>query len=398
MKNVTMSKNAAIKDKELLKFIEKAQAIIQTSLQQELLSDLSTVSKFKTSKLIVGSKKLNSVGATVRNFVNKGYTASETKKIKRKLSKTNTLSQINRLDIPRSFTLSSPIHSIARRSLVAPISRVNSRSSVLKSKYDLYNTKNVLNQIDLKSEFKGIKLKSLFTDKNASRILKESVFMNFNQANGSTSSAVNKALKFKLHEVKCIDKTDDWGGDEIAAGAITTNDKGEVENVNEFLVANGFRDNIRKTYNPPRLIKRFPLNQDNIYPKTFIVFLNLAEKDHGGFSDFLSDLHEAIDVEMKIILTLLGAAVGTAAGPPYGTAVGALIGIATAVVYDALMEWFIEVLKDDLLVTEDFARVTLDTRASTFNNALNSPIVSMDYYGPQDGSHYRAKYSWEIEQ
>ena len=398
MKNVTMSKNVAIKDKELLKFIKKAQAVIQTSLQQELASDISTACKFKTSKLSVGGGIHNTIGTVVRNYVDKQYASSETKNVKRKLSKTNNLSQISRLDLPRSFGFSSNVQALSRFHS-APISRTNTVSSVIKSKYDLYAVKSVFNQIDLKSEFKGIKIKSSFTNKNASTIIKNSAFLSFLQNNVSTSSATNKALRFNLHEVKCINKTDEWTSDEISAGGVTTNDKGDITNINEFRVANGFRDDIRKNYTPARILKKFPLNTDNVYPKTFLVILNLAEKDNGGFSDFLSELYESIAVELRIILIGLGALAGAAVSAgTIGTALGALIGIAASYILESLVGWLVGVLKDDLLITEDFALIDIESRDFTFNGSLNSPVVSIDYYGQGDGSHYRAKYNWEIEQ
>ena len=50
MKNVTMSKNVAIHDKELLKFVKKSKEILQTSLQQVLISDVRATSKFRPKK------------------------------------------------------------------------------------------------------------------------------------------------------------------------------------------------------------------------------------------------------------------------------------------------------------------------------------------------------------
>ena len=337
----------------------------------------------------------------VRNYIDKSYSSAEAKRLKQRLVKTNTLNRTKSIDIPNRFNL-RPNGIIVSRINSQPIARLNSATSGLKSNFDLYHSKSVLNQINIKNEFKDIAVKKLFTDKRVAKIIKDSAFLTFLQSNASASTKNNKELLFNLHEVKCIEETrNEWGTDEIVASAITVDDKGTSGIVNEFLVSNRFRDNYVKQYVQPRIIKKFSLNQDTNYPKRFMVNLFMAEKDFGGFSKLISDLYSAIEAELEIILALAGGAAGTAiAAGPLGTAAGAIVGIAAGIILDALVGWMVQALKDDPLMPtpQDPILIQLDSPNFTFDGSLNSPIMTMDFYGPTDGSHYCVKYNWEIEQ
>jgi len=380
-----MTKNLVIKDKELLKFIDKAKAIIQTSLQQELMADLRKTSKFKTTKHVIGGSKKNSVGAVVKNYLDKNYSKAGAKSLKIKLSKRNVITQMATVNKPVFFGYNSRV--LNRNVLsTSTITRTNTATSILKSKYDIYNSNSVLKQIDLKKEFKNINLKSIIDISKLQSILRESAFLNFDAAKSSSSAPTNKKLKFKLHEVKCIKKNE--FRDEIAAGGSATDYKGDSSPINEFFVDNGFKDGKVKRFSPARTVATFPLNADNIYPKAFAVNLFLVEKDLGGFSSFLTELNEAIEDELKLVLMGLGALAGAAiTAGTLGTALGALIGVSSAFIIDAVIDLVAGYLQDDMFTCgNDYAGIDIDSNTDTFDGLLHSPKTSIIYYGVEDNS------------
>jgi hypothetical protein len=88
---------------------------------------------------------------------------------------------------------------------------------------------------------------------------------------GGGAVVLNKGVRFRVHEVKCIDETNpEWpGSDEISWGGAAVDDKGTTSKIPEKKVGSGFDDGDRKIYSPPEIIKTFSL--DNVYPKEFLV-------------------------------------------------------------------------------------------------------------------------------
>ena len=213
---------------------------------------------------------------------------------------------------------------------------------------------------------------------------------------------LNKGLRFRVHEVKCIDETNpEWpGSDEISWGGAAVDDKGSASKIPEKFVRSGFDDGDRKTYNPPEIIKTFSL--DNDYPKEFLVTMALAEKDSGGMSDFIQKLYEAIKAEVALILAALGAAagaaIGAAIGGSVGTAIGGplgiIIGVAAGAILGALIGWLASVLQDDIFAPQA-SSLFLSSANDTFQGgALVSPRKEFHYR--DHGGHYRITYDWEI--
>ena len=383
MKSATMRTNAASLDKEMLAFITKTQAIIQTSLQQELWSDLHPKSKFKPKALTLGSLKTESAGTVFREYLTKNFKKAEQGAMLRQVSRKNR----------RSLSSGLKPSSVCARGINPIPAYAN-----VKSSFNLLDKKSIITQLDLKSEYNGIDLKRLFDNSNALSILRDSALLEFLHNRPTTTP--NKALRFNLHEVKCITRTSELGDDEISAAAVTVNDTGSTGIVSEFVVRRDFVARRVKDFNPPRLIQKFSLSSNQTYPKSFTVFFNLVEKDlGGGFSDFMTRLHEAIDTEVKTIISLLGGAIGATIAPPYGAAVGALIGIATGIILDAVIRELAARSKDDPFTTGgDYAAIDLPTSDFTFDGSLQGPIVAMHHYNPKDQGHYRIKYNWSLKQ
>lgn len=213
---------------------------------------------------------------------------------------------------------------------------------------------------------------------------------------------LNHGLKLKLHSVKCLDETEpEWiGSDEISMGGVTLNDKNNEESLSEFEVYNGFDDNDVKSYNPPRVLRQF--NLDAVYPKTFSAFIVLAEKDNGGFSNFIAELYKSIKVELQIIIDALGVAagaligseIGGELGAAVGGPIGAIIGIAVGAILGALIGWIIYALSDDIFPTQ-MAMVALPAGDAAFSNgSLDSPVMSLFFEA--HGGKYEMRYNWEI--
>lgn len=207
---------------------------------------------------------------------------------------------------------------------------------------------------------------------------------------------INPRVEFLLYEVKCLDETNpEWpGNDKINCGAVAVDDQGSVSTINEFNVMDGFKDNVVKTYNPPKMLKSFPLNSFK-YPKSFLVTLTLAEKDWGGFSKFLEELYKAIKNDLQKILNALGAAAaGALTGSVIAGPVGAIIGAIIGLLLELLFKWIIKLLKDDVFEPQSTS-IIMPTANSTFSSG--SLISSLMYFNFQDfGGSYRVGYKWKI--
>lgn len=290
---------------------------------------------------------------------------------------------------------------------------------ITSSGLNVVNGNSILNQIDIKREFAFLSTK----DKLAQLYDEMKDFLDrynhgghggYDPGNSTEPTEptepdeatppviLNHGLKLKLHSVKCIDETNpEWiGSDEISMGGVTLNDKNVEESISEFEVYNGFDDNDVKSYSPPRVLRQF--NLDATYPKTFSAFVVLAEKDDGGFSNFIAELYKSIKNELQIIIAALGVAAGAAIGGEIGGTIGAavggpigtIIGIAVGAILGALIGWIINALSDDIFPTQ-MAMVALPSGDAAFNNgSLESPVMSL-FFEAHDGK-YEVRYNWEI--
>ncbi len=220
---------------------------------------------------------------------------------------------------------------------------------------------------------------------------------------GGTPAPANTGVRCRVHEVKCIDETNpEWfGHDEIAWGGSAVDDKDNTTKIPEYYVGGGFDDGDRKVYSPPKILKSFSLS-DNVYPKTFLVVLVLAEKDCGGLSTFINNLYQAVKAHLQIILSslgaLAGATIGEAIGGSIGTAIagplGTVIGLVAGAILGALIGWLIDIFKDDIFPARATS-LTLGSGDAAFQNgALVSAPLYLKYH--DHGGRYRVKLDWEI--
>lgn len=219
---------------------------------------------------------------------------------------------------------------------------------------------------------------------------------------GGGAAVLNRGVRFRVHEVKCIDETNpEWpGSDEISWGGTVVDDKGNASKINEKFVGSGFDDGDRKAYSPPEIIKAFSL--DNIYPKNFFVIMALAEKDSGGMSEFIQKLYEAIKAEVTLILAGLGVAAGAAIGAGIGGSIGTviggplgiIIGVAAGAILGALIGWLVSILQDDIFEPKTSSLFLYSANDTFPGGALVSPRMELHYR--DHGGHYRITYDWEI--
>lgn len=388
---------------DLNKLVEKTTEILKLSALQAINSTMNPgVYKLKPKNIKVGGKKIKEY-PSIAKVVTDRFS---------KLPK--DVKKASGIDLGRDYSLTKSIHDWS----------VNIRSSKpiteqidIKKHFDFINDKTFsdtamqemvenfsqthesITPIDVE---KIVKHELSVIDSKFSRLL-PSDWINKIDIGTPSTIIINKGIKFRMHEVKCVDETNpEWPGhDEIAYGGAVVDDKDNATKIDEKYVGGGFDDGDKKTYSPPEIIADFQLD-DNTFPKTFLVSLALAEKDSNGLSEFIKELYEAIKAEVQVIMTALGAAagaaIGTAIGGSIGTAIagplGTIIGTAAGAIIGALVGWLISALKDDIFPPQA-SSITLNSTDDTFaGGSLISPIMYLHYR--DHGGHYRIKYDWQI--
>lgn len=260
---------------------------------------------------------------------------------------------------------------------------------------DLKASKIAFQQVSLKSEFDFVK--NTFNDAYYKKFSEKYLGVQLMSGGGAS---VNKNLLFKVHRVKCVDETNpEWpGSDEIAMGGVALDDKKVESIINQIYVGGNFDDGDVKNYNPAKVLKTFALTSGGTFPKSYAVFLALAEKDGGGFAGFLNDLYKAIKDKLGAVFAAVGGAIGTAVGAAIGGTVGGPIGILVGAlagyILGALIEWLIGIIQDDMFAPQ-VAISEFGSINATFNGSLQSPIQTLNYVG--HGGYYQVRYSWEIK-
>lgn len=365
------AKQDEISDMEVRKFIDRVADLMKLEILHSLAAKASPgVSALKLAPLMVGNKAQKSypsVGMAVDNWVEKKAPAAKSQILKRALERP-----------PLSPTLKTFGREIG---------------------FDVKSAKYGLQQINLATSFAFVNAN--FAGKLMSSIFDRFDFISPGPATGPAPVVVNRGLKLYAKKVKCNDETDpEWlGQDEISLGGVAVDDKGVVTEINAFNVGN-FDDGTTKNYSPSKLLKNFSVSGAE-YPKTFAGFLSLAEKDSGGFSNFLDELYDAIKAEVTVILTALGAAAGAAIGAAIGGTVGTvvggpigtIIGVVAGLILGALISWLVSLLEDDIFEPQ-VTTVTLPSADSDFNGSLTSPTMNFVYR--DFGGKYTLSYYWEI--
>ena len=184
----------------------------------------------------------------------------------------------------------------------------------------------------------------------------------------------------------------EWKGkDDIQLSGTATDDKNTTTALPIMFVGE-FNDHDEKVYDPARVLKTFPLS--GAYPKTFLVLLTLAERDSGGFAEFIYDLVNAAKEEIDAATTAADGSRRRDRRRTVGGPVGALIGAVGVALVSGIIALIGHIAADESGVplsaaqqlgspTDLFANGTLETfkRTMTFE----------DYSG-----RYTVTYSWAI--
>ncbi|WP_406696782.1 hypothetical protein V5E97_37920 [Singulisphaera sp. Ch08] len=359
---------STVRDPVVLRFVDQVVEIMKLEVEQAL-------GALKDPEAVPAKMGHLKVGATPREYPSVGLVIQERAKS---------------LPPDRRSALMSRFRETAEAT-PRPLPRTDLKVNIRSEKY-------ILHQIDAKSAFAFFN--PAFAQKFLDSLNDARGDISFERPTAAGGAVINTGLAFRLHEVKCLDETDPerGGKDEIAMGGTTLDDTGNVTEIKAFSVGK-FNDNDVSTFDTPKTLATFALKGE--FPKTLSVFLALAEKDLGGFADFLEKLFEAIQAEVTVILTALGIAagaiiggsIGSTVGTAIGGPIGSIIGLAAGLILGALITFVAGVLKDDIFEPQ-IATVTLPDASATFAGSLISPVLSL-VYADFDGK-YRVKYSWEI--
>jgi hypothetical protein len=179
------------------------------------------------------------------------------------------------------------------------------------------------------------------------------------------------------------------GSDDIALSGLTVDPAGSTGKIPEFKVG-VFDDGKVKHFSPPRRLALFDLRSGNGFPKSYVVTVVLAEKDHGGLSKLVNGLQGKVEGKLKAgLASTVGGAVG-AAGGPGGAAIGAVAG---AVVDKAFGE--LAGLVGDEVFPPKTVSVKLSSADHRFQGgATDSPEATLDFKA--HGGTYRIICDWRL--
>jgi hypothetical protein len=209
-------------------------------------------------------------------------------------------------------------------------------------------------------------------------------------------SAVLDKLGMWITRVKCVDETNPewWGDDEFAVGGASVDENGDTLKINEIDLGGGWHDGRQKSYSNWRF-HWFNLKEGKSWPKTYHIILLTAEKDNGGFSDFLDTVYQKVRDTMKDKIEKW---VGTNLEQCLGKWLAEQIGKAVAWIVDTWMGWIISWWQDDPFPAHTAsmthggwgARWTI---GGVWGSTTSAPMTA-HFYG--HGGHYLINYYWKL--
>lgn len=216
------------------------------------------------------------------------------------------------------------------------------------------------------------------------------------QVPGTDDPSTRKLIQLRIHKVRCVKETSEWGDDEISLGGVMIDDEGKTLKISETMIAKNFNTGETKSYAQPRVLANF-VARKNGQRKIVLATLSMAEKDQGGFASFLNDLWSKVTAQATLFVAGLYAAMeafvaslGIMAGlvPTYiltGLMVGSLIGAAIT----AALIIIGQLLKDEVFkpVSSTFYIPTIDTLVVT-------PPAVASFAG--FGGRYEVTYDWAV--
>jgi CheY-like chemotaxis protein len=203
-----------------------------------------------------------------------------------------------------------------------------------------------------------------------------------------------------LSSVHCIEETDEIGSDHIAlGGSYTSADGRTTTQVREFSVSKDFDEGETVHYGG-KLFAEWNILAGKQWPMAYSAMVVMAEKDDGGFAEFLQKLWGLVsDAVKSAVGKAAGTAIGTAIGGAFG-GLGAVLGAAIGFILGALVDWVISWFNnvDDLIAMKPLTLWLHGATASYYAStglATGSPKqFKVDFIG--DGGHYRAWFYYRI--
>jgi hypothetical protein len=203
-----------------------------------------------------------------------------------------------------------------------------------------------------------------------------------------------KKMRLFIRRVRCVEETSEWGSDEINIGGSATTPNGTTSMINQFEVSDDFDEGELVDFGMNKVFATWNLvTAPAGFPYVYGAVIAMAEKDDGGFYQFLKNLWAKVDSEVKTAIAgLIGAAIGGAIGNVLGAIAGAIVGV--------IIGWIINLFdnKDDIIGAKPVLITLPSSRKSYYDGAeLTSPQgrpYTLNFKG--DGGHYRVAVSFKV--
>ncbi|MGQ4389921.1 hypothetical protein [Streptomyces sp. SAS_270] len=199
-----------------------------------------------------------------------------------------------------------------------------------------------------------------------------------------------RKLELRLHQVKCVEETNEAFKDEISLGGTAVDESGDADKISSFRVKS-FHTGGVQTYAPPRRLVWFNLAEGPVkFPKSYFVTLVLAEVDQGGFSSFVDGLINKVRVAIS---KALGDAIGSQLPGGPGGPIAELISKAIDYVVGKIFSFLKVVWQDDIF--QPFTvQATIPSLSSRWAGRSDSPERTVTYTG--HGGKYQLVYDWRM--
>lgn len=216
-----------------------------------------------------------------------------------------------------------------------------------------------------------------------------------------SAGAKYKKLGLFIKRVDCIEETNELSAsDEIAVGGSKTNPDGTTHLIKQIIIGEDFDAGESKHYSGNgKKFAEWDLVTNASYPSVYGAVMVMAEKDDGGFHEFLVELWKLVgETVVKEVAKGVGSLIGMAIGSAFG-GVGAAIGAAIGWLFGALVNWVIELFDnpDDIVGTKTFLLSLGAATESYYEWAklIGPPnVMTTQFVG--DGGRYKVWWQYRV--
>lgn len=205
-----------------------------------------------------------------------------------------------------------------------------------------------------------------------------------------------KKLQLYIRKVRCRVETNELSdSDEINLGGIIVGATGNTVLVNQFKVSHDFDAGEVKDFGFNRVFGTWKLRTSAAgFPYVYTAVIAMAEKDDGGFGDFLKGLFEGI---VEIVGTMLGGAIGAAIGAALGSLGGPILMLVGGLI-GGIIGWIVGMLKDDIVGVHTLQMGLGSYRKSYYDwaklTSAQGAQGTLTFKG--DGGRYEVDYTWKV--